>query len=89
MKYLIVLLLAGCATSSPTFLPSGDKGFSLDCSGSARTWNMCYEKAGELCGSKGYKVITGGSEQGVVVAGNANGVFGGSTMNRSMLIQCQ
>lgn len=89
MKFLVLVLLAGCASASPTYLPSGGKGYSLDCSGSARSWNMCYEKAGELCGARGYQVVGGGSEQGMIVAGNANGVFGSSVMNRSMLVQCQ
>ena len=89
--YAIALctLMVGCATSKETFLPDGGKGHSINCSGSALNWGMCYEKAGEICGTKGYEVIAGGSDQGVVVAGNQYGLYGGSVMNRSMLIKCK
>jgi hypothetical protein len=48
MKKIVILalLLAGCASSRETYLADGTKGFSLDCSGTARNWGMCYEKAG-------------------------------------------
>lgn len=86
---LLVLLLSGCAVVNPTYLPSGEKGYSINCSGTALSWNACYEKAGELCGVKGYEIAAGGSEQGSVVAANQSGLFGGSTMHRSMLIKCR
>ena len=50
---------------------------------------MCYEKAGDICGTRGYDVIAGGSDQGVVMAGNQYGLYGGSVMNRRMLIKCK
>jgi hypothetical protein len=89
--YLFALcaIVAGCATSRETFLPDGEKGHSINCSGTALNWGMCYEKAGDICGSRGYTVIAGGSDQGVVVAGNQYGLYGGSVMNRSMLIKCK
>ncbi|MEO8157999.1 MAG: hypothetical protein ABI648_09400 [Betaproteobacteria bacterium] len=82
-------LMVGCATSKETYLPDGGKGHSIDCSGSALNWGMCYEKAGEICKTSGYDVIAGGSDQGVVVAGNQYGLYGGSVMTRSMLIKCK
>lgn len=65
--------------------PDGSKGHSINCSGAARNWGMCYEKAGEICGAKGYEVIAGGSDQGVLVSGN----LGGSVISRSMLVKCK
>ncbi len=61
----------------------------VDWSGAAQTWGACYEKACAICGAKGYDVLAGGSEQGAVVSGRQYGVFGGSTMNRNMLIRCK
>jgi hypothetical protein len=83
------LVIAGCATSKETFLPDGGKGHSINCSGTAGNWGMCYEKAGELCGTRGYDVIAGGADQGAVVSGSQYGLYAGSVMNRSLLIRCK
>lgn len=85
---LALFLLGGCATASKTYLPSGEQGYSITCSGSALTWGHCFEKAGELCGAKGYTVINKSDEQGAVVGGGQYGVYGGSTFQRNMLIRC-
>lgn len=82
-------VVVGCATSKETYLPDGEKGHSINCSGAALNWGMCYEKAGEICGRRGYEVIAGGTDQGVVVVGNQYGLYGGSVTNRSMLIKCK
>ena len=88
MRILLVLLLGGCAVlATPTHLPDGSMGYGINCSGS--NWNSCYQKAGELCKERGYEIITGGSEQGHVVAGNQYGMYGGSTTNRTMMIKCK
>ena len=42
-------LLAGCATAIPLTTPSGESGYTIDCSGSFSTKGNCYQKAGELC----------------------------------------
>jgi len=48
---------------------------------------MCYEKAGEICGSKGYEVLEKSGDQGAVLSGNQFGLYGGSVINRSMIIK--
>ena len=85
---LTILIVGGCATASRTYLPSGAEGHSITCSGSVLTWGHCYEKAGELCGQRGYEVITQSGEQGAVAAAGQFGAFGGSTFIRNMLIKC-
>lgn len=82
--FIVLLFLVGCATSKETYTPDGSLGYSVDCSGT-KSWSPCYEKAGELCGSRGYLVVAGGSEQGFV----ATQVFAGSTISRSMVIRCK
>lgn len=89
LAVIAALLVAGCATSKTTYLPSGAQGHSINCSGTALTWGNCYEKAGELCGAQGYEVIAGGSEQGSMVTANQGNVFGSTIMQRSMLIKCK
>lgn len=92
-KYLLTLLafvlLGGCATASRTYTSSGKPGYSINCSGSALNWGMCYEKAGNLCGTKGYVVLEKSGDKGAVISASQFGLFGGSVMNRSMIVQCK
>lgn len=92
MKSLIlgaIFLLTGCAVSKEIYTESGERGHSIDCSGSARNWGMCYEKAGELCQEKGYDIVAGGSDSDGTVFATANGAFGGTKNNRNMIIRCK
>jgi hypothetical protein len=82
------ITLAGCAISHETYAPDGRRAYSITCSGMALSWGSCYEKAGSLCQGAGYDVIAGGAEGGAVVGGGGYGFFGGTTMNRSMLVAC-
>ncbi len=84
-----LFLITGCAISNETYTASGVKGHSINCSGTALTWGQCYEKAGEICGAKGYVIVAGGSDQGAMITGNRYGVYGGTTISRSMVIQCK
>ena len=94
MKKLIVILfvvtlLGGCATAKQTYTADGQLGYSINCSGSALNWGMCYEKAGEICGSKGYEVLQKSGDTGALVSGSQFGLYGGSVINRSMIIKCK
>jgi hypothetical protein len=46
----------GCVTAMPIITPSGDQGFSLNCS-AMNDIGLCYKKAGELCGGNGYEIF--------------------------------
>lgn len=83
------LCLSACATQKSVYLPDGREGHSINCSGSALSWDLCYQKAGELCKTKGYDVVAKDGEQGAMVTGNQYGVFGGSIMDRTLLIACK
>ena len=96
MKYITLLalvILTGCASSTTTYLPDGRQGYSLNCSGTARTWGMCYEKAGEICGATGYDVVLQNGETGETVSGSATGssanIFGSSLHFRTMTVACK
>jgi hypothetical protein len=78
-------LLAGCASSSTTYAPDGGVAHSISCSGLARSWGACYEKAGDLCGAAGYDVMNPDTDQNLLF----NGSFGGSKQSRSLLIACK
>jgi hypothetical protein len=81
----VVSALVGCATASQTYTPDGRQGYVIDCSGQALTWGKCYEKAGDLCGSTGYEILSQTGDQGISVAG----VFGASVITRSLVIACK
>lgn len=86
---LIATILGGCATASKTYTADGKEGYNITCSGSALNWGMCYEKAGNLCGSKGYEVLEKSGDQGALLSGNQYGLYAGSVINRSMIIKCK
>ncbi len=93
MKILILLAcvagLSACATASQVYTADGKRGYNIVCSGSALNWGMCYEKVGDICGAKGYEVLEKSGDQGTMVSGNQFGVYGGSVINRSMIIKCK
>lgn len=53
-----LIFLGGCAVANPISAPSGRAGFAVDCSMPIGVgWHNCYQKAGELCGARGYDII--------------------------------
>ncbi len=53
---LALLLLAGCATTEPTYLANGMPAYRISCSPGFDGLNTCYEAAAKLCGRRGYAV---------------------------------
>lgn len=83
------LSLSSCTTWKTVVLPSGQQGFTVDCSGTNLTWSHCYQKAGRAC-PQGYDITQRTDTRGgKVVPGNLFGVLGGSVQDRGMLIQCR
>ena len=65
----ISLLFASCAaSSSKTYGPDGSEAHTLNCSGLARSWDMC-ARAGrrDIRGTRGYDVIAGGARGRVML----------------------
>ncbi|NUY33267.1 hypothetical protein F0160_22545 [Paraburkholderia sp. JPY303] len=83
------VVLGACTTASHTYGPDGRPAYTLNCSGAQHTWGSCYEKAGELCGERGYDVLAGGAEGGAAMGGGSSAFFGTTTVTRSMLIACK
>jgi hypothetical protein len=92
MKKLILtlgcLLLTSCATVSNTYTATGEKAYSLNCSGTARGWDICLKAAGDLCGARGYKVLDRTSEDTASAQLTSSGFFATKSNERSMLISC-
>ncbi|WP_071601330.1 hypothetical protein [Dickeya chrysanthemi] len=93
MRYKMIiistLLLSGCASVSKTYGPDGREAYDITCSGMARDWGMCQSKAGDICGSKGYNIISINGDSSFMVTANPQGAFGGSVISRNMLISCK
>ena len=54
---------------------------------------MCMEKAGDLCGARGYSIVSAMGDVGNLAVGtatttNAN-LVAGSVMSRSMVVSCK
>lgn len=84
--------LAGCSsTTTMTYLPSGDTGFAINCSGSdaSSSWAECYKRAGEVCGNYGYDVVSKDVDNGATSGGTVGGIFGANVKNRSMVVRCK
>ncbi|TKW61182.1 MAG: hypothetical protein DI628_00700 [Blastochloris viridis] len=85
---MVCVALSGCTTSKHVYLPNGQQGFAITCNGGANNWSDCYEKAGEVCGTQGYKLFAQDGESGTFVSANNGNLMGGSTHHRSMIIAC-
>jgi hypothetical protein len=89
----LALTLVACASASKTYGPDGKEAYSLNCSGTARNWGMCMEKAGDLCGTRGYSIISATGDIGNLAVGTATTtnatMVAGSVMSRSMVIACK
>jgi hypothetical protein len=79
------MLLAGCTTNREIYTPDGRRGQAIQCPGTANSWNGCYARAGEICGPRGYDIISRTGEEGLVVTPN----LASTTNNRSMVIKCK
>ena len=86
---LAAAFLAGCASASQTYTSDGRVGYSLNCSGTARNWGMCEQKAGELCGARGYEVLSTTGDRGAVVTAGNGSAYASTTISRTMLITCK
>lgn len=85
----VAAVASGCAVTSKTYAPDGRQAFNIDCSGWAMNWSACIKKAGNICREKGYDIYTRDAETGALITANEGTVFGGSIMNRNMLIACK
>lgn len=84
-----VVALSGCAVSHKTVMPDGRQGLSINCSGTAMSWNNCYEKAGEQC-PHGYDIISKDGDGGNAMAGGGSGFWAaGSANTRSLMVTCK
>lgn len=82
--------ITGCAIERQSYLPDGTIGHSISCDGAAVGMNVCFEKAGSICGSRGYKLLNRDGQvvySGVAIPNQGYAGFGGFS-TKSILIKC-
>ena len=87
---LSAMTISGCAVSvKPVYGPDGHEAHAITCSALGKDWSHCFEKAGQICGARGYKVWNQASSQSSVLSGSEDSVFGASSEERTLLIGCK
>lgn len=94
LKYIpvmmtLMLIISGCVESEPVFTPNGQRGYNVDCSGGDSDWGECYEEAGELCGTRGYRIIEKMTDKGSSTYADDDVLTGETYNTRTMIIQCK
>lgn len=83
-----VLMLAGCVSSAKTVLPDGRQGQIVSCPGLAHSMADCWAKAAEVC-PKGYDVVGTDAESATAYSATPGYAFGGSVMQRALMVSCK
>lgn len=83
------LLLTGCAASKTTYLPDGTKGQSINCSGPYLNWGACYEKAGQLCKTRGYEIVHREGDVNESATATRDVSIAGANVQRTLVIKCK
>lgn len=85
----VVLLLNGCATSRTIVGQDGKPLHKISCDGAAQSIDACYEKAGELCASAGYDILSqDGSAQQHLFVGSGS-FYAVPMVSRTVLVRCR
>lgn len=85
----VLLTLGGCATASNTYLPDGQQGLSIDCSGEAMSWGKCYEKADASCAGTGYTIVGTDGSSAVKESEKTMGADVGNFTSRTIIVMCK
>lgn len=93
MKYLAslfgIILITSCATSQEIVLPSGERGFTINCgSYEGDSWSACYQKAGEVCPS-GYEILEKSEDKDKNIVANPYSFQTLEDDKRTLVIECK
>jgi hypothetical protein len=97
MLMLSACFLGGCVTASEVRLADGSMGHNIQCGGTARNFSHCLERAGEICGARGYQVVTreGDTVPFGIAGGSATGqqagfyAHSGAIASRNLFVKCK
>jgi hypothetical protein len=89
---VIALALTGCSTT-PTLtelkMPDGTDGFGIRCDGNHMSWSDCFEKAGEMCGNRGYEIFAKEANESTNGVAGANWANTATKVTRTLLMRCK
>lgn len=93
MRRLLMLsfLVVGCAHTARvdrTWAPSGAPAFAISCSGTVLNMASCYSAAGEMCGARGYSIVTRDQEVWVESSNVGDNGSSTTTAKRSLVVVC-
>lgn len=89
LSLVSILFIFSCATSKEIVLPSGEKGYTVNCGTyEGNSWSACYEKAGEICPT-GYDILEKieSNDKQLVATGNLLQTLDDD--KRSLVISCK
>lgn len=86
---VIAFVTVGCVSARQTYTSTGKKGYSINCSGTSSHWGRCYERAGDVCGERGYEVLEKMGETLTSSTSNLIEQHSGTDINRNMVIRCK
>lgn len=78
---ILITSLTGCASQKKITAGDGVSAFNIDCSGSIKSWDTCYEKIAKTCGAMGYEVIRSSLD--------GNEIRGSESNNRTIIARCK
>ena len=85
LTVFLAALLAACGAPSAKNTPNDPDSITLHCNKSSLRWNACYEAAANLCGEKGYQIVSEASGGMPVVTTNSYEV---PVIGESLVIRC-
>ena len=84
------IVLCACVTAKPVYGPDGQQAHAISCSESIGIdWSDCFERAGQICGTRGYKIWNQASSESSLISGDSDFLIGGTSESRTLLISCQ
>ena len=89
LALIAVLALAGCTTTSDTYLKNGEQGLTIDCSGEANSWASCYEKADASCAGTDYRIVGTEGTPSLKADDKTLGKDVGNYKSRSVVVVCK
>ena len=94
-KFILLLVctaafLSGCgARAKPIIGPDGREAYHVTCGGIQNSMTDCIEKAGEICGSRGYNILWSNAESPSGIAFDGRNYHQMQAFHRRLIIQCK
>jgi hypothetical protein len=85
LALLSAAVVAGCGAPSGKYTSDETGAVTVRCNNSSLRWNACYETAANLCGQKGYQIVSSSDNGMPSVTTDAYGV---PVIGEPLVIRC-